>query len=315
MIAIRRNVLLFHQAALGDFVVTWPIAMAAARLWPTNRVIYVTTPDRGALAERSIGVEWRDVDPTHALFGDGAVGEPTRKLIAGATTIVSFVSTGDDAWATNARRLAPEATLICLRPRPTDDEHVMAFHATQLAASPQLQGAVGQMIAHVAANGAVPRRAGGATVDVLIHPGSGGVAKQWPAERFMELARRIIADGRSVAFVAGEAERERLPLDAFAKIARVIEPRSAVDLFDAIRAARSYVGNDSGPTHLAAMCGIPTLALFGANAPQWRPVGPAVHVVERSPLDSIEVDEIAPIVAAMLDQPATAAATVAEVDD
>ena len=105
MISLRRNVLIFHQAALGDFVLTWPIAMAAARLWPTTRVIYVTAPSKGALAERAIGVEWRDGDSLHALFGPAdALPAPAMKLLAGATLILSFVSSGDDAWAAGQGR-------------------------------------------------------------------------------------------------------------------------------------------------------------------------------------------------------------------
>ena len=37
-----RNILLFHAGALGDFVVTWPLALALARLHPQSRVFYVT---------------------------------------------------------------------------------------------------------------------------------------------------------------------------------------------------------------------------------------------------------------------------------
>lgn len=318
MIALRRNILLFHQAALGDFVVTWPIAMAAARLWPTSRVIYVTTGDRGALAERAIGVEHRDIDPTHALFAPG--GDPpeaTRKLLAGATTIISFTSTGSDAWADNARRLAREAQLVCVRPRPEagDAQHVMTFHAEQLAPLPQLQAAVGQMIRHVAASGATARRPASA-LDVLIHPGSGGAAKCWPIERFVELARTLIGAGRSVKFVIGEVERERAPLDAMRGVASIIEPKSAVELLEAIRDARAYVGNDAGPTHLAAMVGEPTLALFGDSvaATQWRPVGPRVQVVERVPLSDMTAAEVMPLVEAMVDAESTVAVET-EADD
>ena len=324
MIALRRNVLLFHQAALGDFIVTWPIAMAAARLWPTSRVIYVTTGDRGALAERAIGVEWRDVEPTHTLFQPaGEPTEPIRKLLAGATTILSFVSTGDDAWAANVRRLAPEAQLVCIRPRPPVDDarHVMTFQAEQLGAVAQLQAAVGQMIRHVAASGATSARPGAAG-DVLIHPGSGGAAKRWPIERFVQLAMRLRADGRSNTFILGEAERARLSPGTLADLraaADVAEPQSALQLFERVRTARAYVGNDAGPTHLAAICGVPTLALFGGGEPiastQWRPVGPAVQVVERSPLDDLSCDEVVPLVIAMLDRAAVGATNAAGDDE
>jgi ADP-heptose:LPS heptosyltransferase len=45
--------------------------------------------------------------------------------------------------------------------------------------------------------------------------------------------------------------------------------------------ALATVGNDSGPTHLAAAVGCPTVALFGPTNPaMWSPVGPRVQVVD-----------------------------------
>jgi heptosyltransferase-3 len=49
-----------------------------------------------------------------------------------------------------------------------------------------------------------------------------------------------------------------------------------------LRKACLYLGHDSGITHLAAMLGIPTVALFTeSNAVQWHPLGPAVQVVQK----------------------------------
>jgi heptosyltransferase-3 len=46
---------------------------------------------------------------------------------------------------------------------------------------------------------------------------------------------------------------------------------------------QAYLGNDSGPTHLAAALGLPTLALFGPTNPQiWSPRGPQVHIIQSS---------------------------------
>jgi ADP-heptose:LPS heptosyltransferase len=43
-----------------------------------------------------------------------------------------------------------------------------------------------------------------------------------------------------------------------------------------------YMGHDSGITHLAAMLGIPTVALFTeSNSAQWHPLGPAVQIVQK----------------------------------
>ncbi|MGH7215009.1 MAG: hypothetical protein ACREIT_09630, partial [Tepidisphaeraceae bacterium] len=133
---LGRNVLIFHAGALGDFVVTWPLALALGRLFPQSRVMYVVPRQKGELVERVLRVESVDVEGGwHALFADAAkLPERQAKTLAGAHTVVSFVSTGADAWADNVRRLAPEANLICLDPRPPAGHasHVTSFHLEQL---------------------------------------------------------------------------------------------------------------------------------------------------------------------------------------
>lgn len=306
MISLRRNVLIFHQAALGDFVLTWPIAMAAARLWPTNRVIYVTAPSKGQLAERAISVEWRDGDGWHALFAEGApsLPAPAGKALDGAMLILSFVSDGKDPWADNVRRIAPEAQLVCIHPRPDDeiDRHLTVFHAEQIGQKADLQAAVSQMLRHVAAAGAVPRRSTGNAI--VIHPGSGGAAKRWPADRFAAVGRSLAESGHEVLFVVGEAEREAMSaaeIDVFRGVGNVIEPKTLVELFETLQRGKLYLGNDSGPTHLAALLGLPALALFGRNNDvAWRPLGPGVRLIKRVPLEAIEVDEVVASAAEML---------------
>jgi len=52
-------------------------------------------------------------------------------------------------------------------------------------------------------------------------------------------------------------------------------------LIGILRQAALYIGHDSGITHLAAMLGAPTVALFkGSNADQWSPLGPDVRVIQ-----------------------------------
>src|SRR3954447_5041861 len=83
---LRRHVLIFHQAALGDFVVTWPIAVALGRLFPQSRISYITAASKGQLAGRVIGVEAIDVERDwHLLHAQGTtLPEANVKTLAGA---------------------------------------------------------------------------------------------------------------------------------------------------------------------------------------------------------------------------------------
>jgi len=99
---------------------------------------------------------------------------------------------------------------------------------------------------------------------VLLVPGSSASLphKRWPY--YPELAQRLIADGRQVVTVPGPDEME-LCADI---PGATLTGGSFLDWFDlagVVKAAAYIVGNDTGPSHLAAHMGMPGLALFGSH--------------------------------------------------
>jgi ADP-heptose:LPS heptosyltransferase len=118
----------------------------------------------------------------------------------------------------------------------------------------------------------------------VLHVGAGSDAKRWVMANWCELHERLCDEGADVIAIAGEVERERFSrTDAgfFQRMGgRWVETLG--ELRDIVGAARAFVGNDSGPTHLAAQMGVATVAIFGAtDARAWAPVGPSVRVVGR----------------------------------
>src|SRR6478735_11335208 len=99
--ALGRNILIFHQGALGDFIVTWPLALTLARLHPQSRVFYVSAAGKGALAEKVLRVESLDIEAGwHQLYSESPqLPEAPAKRLASAHTVVSFVSDAQDRWA------------------------------------------------------------------------------------------------------------------------------------------------------------------------------------------------------------------------
>src|SRR5215471_17876794 len=95
-----RNVLIFHAGALGDFVLTWPLAVALGRLHPQSRIFYVTQSQKGKLAERVLGIDAVDSEVGwHSLFGDAkGLPEQSLKLLEGSHSIYSFIAKDGDAW-------------------------------------------------------------------------------------------------------------------------------------------------------------------------------------------------------------------------
>jgi heptosyltransferase-3 len=134
--------------------------------------------------------------------------------------------------------------------------------------------------------------------EALVSPGSPVLAigpaanwrgKQWRAERFAELARRLIArDGllpgaRVAVLAAGHERPQALPLLATIPPARTIDLIGQTDLLTAAAALRRcalFVGNDTGLMHIAAAVGVPTLGLFGPSPiDQYAPWGRCTAVV------------------------------------
>lgn len=307
---LRRNILIFHNAALGDFAVTWPLAMAAGRLFPQARVIYITAGGKGKLAEHVLRVESLDIESGFAgLWADAADVSPTaRKVLDGAAMIFSFVSTAGDAWARTVAALAPEAKIVHLSTKLPDayDAHVSRYIAQQLANDfPGVAAGMVSMIDSLSRRGFSARAS--ARSGVLIHPGSGAERKNWARANFVALCEalsRVLKPAR-LKVVLGEVELEKwgaASRDEFAKFAEVIAPSSLIELQRAIDEAAIVVCNDSGPAHLAGITGAPTIALFGptSNAVRWRPLGPNVDVIEAASLDDISVDQVQQHVTAQL---------------
>ncbi|WP_299444534.1 glycosyltransferase family 9 protein [uncultured Rhodospira sp.] len=109
---------------------------------------------------------------------------------------------------------------------------------------------------------------------LALAPTANWIAKVWPADRFVELARRLTAPdgplpGARIAVVAAPDERE-----AAAPVLDALAGPGTIDLVGrlhllAVAAVFSrcalFVGNDSGLMHMAAAAGAPTVGLFGPS--------------------------------------------------
>lgn len=299
---LLRNVLIFHSGALGDFVLSFPVALALARLHPTSRVRYVTSSGKGKLAERMLGVESVDVEGGFSgLFADGAaVPDSVVKMLGSSHRVVGFVAEGGSVWEKRARELAPGARVSCLSTKlPAEHArmHAADWLQEQCKGEKALAGAVGQINALLARQGLV-RREGYAGRGVVIHPGAGAAGKCWPLEHYRELALRIKDEtAEAIHWVLGEVELERMAggeRRALEAIGDVVVPGSYVGLLEELSAARAFVGNDSGPGHVAGIAGVPTVSVFGgaSDAEVWRPMGPHVEVVRGERLTEVTVDAV-----------------------
>ncbi len=109
---------------------------------------------------------------------------------------------------------------------------------------------------------------------LALGPTANWAGKAWPTERFIELIERVtgpsgfLPDAR-VMIIGAAAER-----DAALPVIEAIPPERRIDLVGktdlpltaaCLERADFYIGNDSGPMHMAAAVGLPTLGLFGPS--------------------------------------------------
>ena len=107
----------------------------------------------------------------------------------------------------------------------------------------------------------------------LMNPGAGWPSKVWPAERYGELAR-YVAKAHGLPSVAAWGVPSELPLAerivaASGGQARLAPATSMPELAALCRRAALFVGSDTGPMHLAAAVGVPTISLHGPSRADW----------------------------------------------
>jgi heptosyltransferase III len=101
----------------------------------------------------------------------------------------------------------------------------------------------------------------------VIHPFASAPEKAWAPDRFLAVARQLRQSGLETVFLAGPSD-DASPFAEF-EIYRNA-PLSEVKSF--ISGALLFMGNDSGPAHIAAAFGIPVVVLFGPSNPvTWAP--------------------------------------------
>ncbi len=142
-------------------------------------------------------------------------------------------------------------------------------------------------------------RFGLAETYALLIPGGAAhrPAKRWPIESFSALARRLAARGYQPVLVGTAAEKEALDSIA-AGCPDAVNLMGRTDFQDIAvlaRAARAAIGNDTGPMHIVAVAGCPTIALYSheSDPALCAQRGRAVQILRKPDLAAVSVDEVA----------------------
>ena len=118
----------------------------------------------------------------------------------------------------------------------------------------------------------------------VIHPFAARPDKTWPAERFIEVARQLNLD---TVFLAG-------PADDLTPFEKLETSRESLKVTKSLIAGASlFIGNDSGPAHIAAAFGVPVVVLFGPSDPvTWSPWRTESQVLTSPDIAGIAADQV-----------------------
>mgnify|MGYP000880984791 CR=1 FL=1 len=113
----------------------------------------------------------------------------------------------------------------------------------------------------------------------VINPGAKFMSKCWPAERFGQIAKHISESYGGLSVITGISAEKAIAEDvakkAGVKVINLAGLTSIQDVVELIRMARACITNDTGIMHIAAMVGVPTVAIFSTrhSPTHWFPLG------------------------------------------
>jgi heptosyltransferase-2 len=330
-------VLVIFPGALGDLICVLPALAAISR---RHRGASVELMARLELARLAVGrtvvarahsIDAREVGELFTEPGaqsdEKLADSDARRFFADFDRIYSFFASDDLRF--RARLAAATDGHVSFHPfRPGDEGHVSAAYLraieideAALAMDSRLEPTRDDL---AAAARAIVQSKCGRSNPIVIFPGSGSPAKNWPADKFAALASKlslsnrasaaapekritwpsipahalcVAAPEKSVAVILGPAEMSLEPV--FRESGAAVLKHLDLPTVAAIaRLASAFVGNDSGVSHLAAAAGASGVVLFGPTDPaRWGPLAPGargqIGILRRDPIDSIEADEVA----------------------
>jgi len=304
-----KNILICRTDAIGDALLTLPVAVALKRACPQARVVFLASAYAAEILEGQPGLDevW-----TYAPQGEHRGGEGLKKIITRVrggnfdTALLVFpdrriswalwrsgvplrVGTGRRWWSwLYSRRIAvsraqgnrheAEFNLDLVRalgfPAELTPPHLRLWPEAERWAQDYLK-------AHGFRSGEQL---------LIVHPGGRGSAANWPLERYRALVQQLVRWPQTRVLLTG-SEKEQALLAAVAQgcspLPGVLQERVSLKQLAALLAqARVVVSGNTGPMHMASLLGIPTVSFFppaGVTGPgRWRPLGAVQEILSPS---------------------------------
>ncbi len=301
----KGRILVIRGGAIGDFILTLPAIRMLREAFPETHLEILGYRHILSLAEgRFYADATRSIEygPLSALFNPKSEIDPElAAYFCSFQQVISYIFDPDGLFATGLQR-AGAKNIISISPKIDDSQHA----ASQLALPLEtlalfLESPAAELFPSGEDHSHAESVLHPLTAPyVAIHPGSGSEKKNWPIEKWLELAQQLATNSQvgRLLVLGGESDAERLrPLKAIlpSRKAVFLESLPLPVLAAVLSRCRLYLGHDTGISHLAAAAGTRCLLLFGPTDPAiWAPANRTVEVV-RAPdgeLSALEVPTI-----------------------
>jgi heptosyltransferase-1 len=297
--AAPQRLLVIRLSAFGDVIHTIPAVVALRDAFPRTEIAWAVEPPYAELVEIVARVNAIPVSLKRWSISRIAAAKRDVRGFSAAidfqglikSALIARVSGARDRYgfARDVIREKPAAWFVNRHAAIDRSKHVVEWNM-------ELARTFAPVIARVPnvdfapfaddASGGLARF----TNRIVLLPGSGKRGKQWPVDRFAELAKRIGSD----ALVVWGPGEEGLARSIGAEVAPATNFR---ELAFVLKHAKLVIGADTGPLHLGAALGTPLVGLYGPTDPARNgPYGQLDRVVSSfastKSMDDIAVDDV-----------------------
>lgn len=279
-----RSVCILRLSAIGDTCHALPIVRTLQQAWPTTQLTWIIGKTEARLMSLVDGVEFITLDKRAGLAELAAL----RRRLAGrrfdvllhmqlalrASLIAQLVRADVKLGFDRARARELQWLFTNARIAARTREHVL----DSFFGFPAALGVEQRLLrwdvplpeeARAYAARLIPER----TPTLVISPCSSHAARNWPAQRYAQVAAWAVRHGLKVILAGGRSELERASGAAIERSAGVplvnqIGQDTLPQLLALLARSRALLTPDSGPAHMGTMAGTPVVGLYAATNPQ-----------------------------------------------
>jgi heptosyltransferase III len=293
---VKRTILILHPGALGDILLAVPALRALRRRFPQHETVLVASAAVSRLLRECGLIEhwipWEGQVCLGLFSGPSCLPKELQSWLSRCDLVVAWMEDKDGALGFLFRSLGVARIRIRspfspgLRAKHQSDRFLETLNETagRIASEASLR-----VSPHLLRRGQDCLDDLSISLEqslVLVHPGSGSIHKCIEPKRMACLIEGLRQKGMCPVVLEGPADRE--VVDQIRHLVTqpplVLRERDLTRLAGVLEQVTAYIGHDSGVTHLAALLGVRTIALFGPTDPhRWAPRGRQVTILRGDP--------------------------------